>query len=147
MTTQNILLHYSPQRRNLLPVIKEVSREEGFVSETAADLIAKYFNLTRAEVLSAATFYSEVKTKKQPELIIKVCDGANCNLKGSEETLRQIELFLGQKEGDEHNALVKIERVSCFGQCLSGPNVQIGETIYDKIFPDRVIDLLRGYLE
>lgn len=147
MTTQSILLRYSPCRRNLLPVIKEINREEGFISEIAAELIAKYFDLTQAEVLSVATFYDEIKTKKQPELVIRVCDGINCNLKEAEETLRQIELFFGQKEGEECNARVKIERVSCFGQCLSGPNVQIGETIYDKVFPDRVADLLRSYLE
>ncbi len=146
MLTQKILLKYEKKKENLLPAIKEINEEAGFVSEEAIGKIARYFGLAESEIFSAASFYDHINIKKPAEVVIKICDGANCTVKGAEEVLRQIELFFHQKAGDDFNPKVKIQRESCLGQCLVGPVMIVNETVFERVSPEKVDDILRGYI-
>ncbi len=147
MTIEKILLNFSPRRKNLLPALKQVNEHFGVVSEEAIKQMAHFFGLTKVEVFSVASFYDQIRTEQPAELIIQVCDGANCTLKKSNEVIKQIELFFKQKVGDNFNPKVKIERIGCLAQCPFGPNVVINGIVYEKVFPDKVTELLRSYTE
>jgi (2Fe-2S) ferredoxin len=59
---------------------------------------------------------------------ILVCHGPDCTEGGSEEILRLFESEIRRRQLEED---VKLFEYSCFGQCLSGPNVVIGPRIED----------------
>lgn len=146
MNTQKILLQFKSKKENLLPAAKEIQRINGFVSSSAMDKMANYFNLKKAEVFSAVSFYSELRLEKAPSLVIKVCDGANCVNKQGASVLSQIEQFLGQKAEDEFSLKVEIRRESCFGSCERGPIMEVNGTIFEGVVPEKVDDILRDYV-
>jgi (2Fe-2S) ferredoxin len=59
---------------------------------------------------------------------ILVCHGPDCTEGGSDAILRLFEDEILRRELEEH---VRLFEYSCFGQCLSGPNVVIGPRIED----------------
>lgn len=145
MNVQKIILQYEPKKKNLLKVIKEINNQEGFFSLESARRVARHFNLKTAEVFSTASFYDQVKTKNPSNCLIQVCDGANCQTKGADKIIETIEMFLKQKEGDE-NQKFTIERISCLGRCLQGPNVIINGTVYEKMDAGKVIEIIQQHL-
>jgi NADH:ubiquinone oxidoreductase subunit E len=117
----------------------------GYVDEEAMKKIARYFDMLETEIFSAASFYDDIHIKKQPDFVVKVCDGTNCVSKRSEDTIQQVEAYFHQRAGDDNNPKIKIERMSCQGLCLVGPILKINEVVYEKVRPEDVDDILKNY--
>ena len=146
MTTEKILLEFDAQSNNLLPALKKINAVFGYVGETDAQKVADYFSLPLSKVFETTSFYDLIKTKQQPSLVIQVCSGANCAVKSSYKVIREIENQLKIKAGDEFNPKVKLEIISCLGQCGSGPVVIVNGNVFTRVTPSNVDDILRNYL-
>ena len=146
MTIQKILLHYEPGKENLLRAIKEINHYFGHVSKEAVFEIAAYFSMAPSAVYSTASFYDQINTKPVPALVIKVCDGANCEMKLSEKLVSEVEKFFGVRAEDENSPKVRIERVSCLGLCTQGPIMVINDTVFERVMPEKVDEILRNYV-
>lgn len=144
MPITKILLKFEPKKENLLKAIKEINYQEGFISEKTVEILARYFSIKPVEVFSVASFYDEIKVEKPTKILIQICNSANCCLKNSDAIIEVIENFFHQKSGDE-NQKIKIEKISCLGRCLQGPNVVINGTIYEKMNTAKIIEILRQY--
>lgn len=69
------------------------------------------------------------------KLPVSVCIGTNCYLRGSYDTLRR----LIDKARDAGLAgKIDFRATFCFEKCKASPNVQVGETIYGAITPDKI---------
>lgn len=148
MLTQKILLRFEPKKENILQALKEIQKEEGLISHEAIDEVASFFSVAPAQIYSVVSFYDQFKLEKDGNLVveIKICDGANCVVKGAEAVIEEIESFFNQKAGDNFNGKLKIERASCLGFCLQGPIMIINEIVFEKVSPSKVDDILKDYL-
>lgn len=146
MTIEKILLNFDPEMKNLLPALKKISAGFGYVDETAAQKVADYFSIPLSKIFETASFYDLIKTKKQPSLVIQVCSGANCAIESAYKIIREIENQLHIKAGDEFNPNVKLEIISCLGQCGSGPVMVVNGNVFTRVTPSSVDGILRGYL-
>ena len=146
MSLQKILLDFKPEPENLLPVIKEIQKKNKYVSKEDCEKVAKYFSLPLARVFSAASFFDEIKTKKSAKKIIKVCSGGPCLGENSAKVARQIELLLSIEAENDAHPKYKLEYMSCLGLCDQGPVVEIEGNIFEKVRPEMVDDIIRGYI-
>lgn len=133
ITTEKILLEYDPEIRNLLPALNKISAAFGYVSENDAKKAADYFDVPVSKVYETATFYDQIKVEKSPDLVIKVCSGTNCAMNKSFEIIREIENFFHIKAGDENNPKIRLEIISCLGQCGEGPIVVVNDKVYERV--------------
>lgn len=145
MPITKILTKFEPKKENLLRAIKEINATEGYINEKLVEMLARHFSMTPAEVFSAASFYDEINVKKPVQIIIQVCDSANCKIKNSDAIIQAIESFFHQKINDD-SPRVKIEKISCLGRCLQGPNVVINGTVYEKMDSGKIIEILNQYV-
>jgi NADH:ubiquinone oxidoreductase subunit E len=145
MTVEKILLEFNPELKNILPVLKKINISFGYVSEKDAQKVADYFVIPLSKVYETASFYDLIKTKRQPSLIIQVCSGANCAVKNAYGVIAEIENQLRIKAGDEFNPKVKLEVISCLGQCGSGPVVIVNGNVFTKVTPSSIDDILQNY--
>ncbi len=145
-TVEKILLDFDPEMKNLLPALKKISAGFGYVDEIAAQKTADYFSAPLSKIYETASFYDLIKTKKQPSLVIQVCSGANCAVENSYRIIREVENHLHIKAGDEFNPNVRLEIISCLGQCGAGPVMVINGNVFTRVTPNSVDDILRGYL-
>jgi len=145
-TSGKILLEFDPEKRNLLPALKKISAAFGYVSENNAEKIADYFSVPLSKVYETASFYDRVNLKKQPLLAIKICSGTNCTVGRSVEVIREIENYFKIKAGDEDNPKVRLEVVSCLGQCGEGPIAIINGKIYPNATASCIYGILEEYL-
>jgi len=78
------------------------------------------------------------------ELSITICMGSSCYSRGNRRNIEVIQNLLSQQPGD---AQVKVVGHLCDNECLRGPNVQIGETVYHAVDSASLAQLLRHHLE
>lgn len=143
MTIQKILLHYKPQKKNLLPAIKSINEKMGWISDEVVGKIARYFEVSEAHVFSVASFYDEINTQKPALMTIEICDGANCQIKNASKIISSVENFLKIKSGDCSKRFC-LKRMSCVGRCLEGPVVKFRGVFYTKMTADKVIKLIEN---
>jgi NADH-quinone oxidoreductase subunit E len=146
MSIQKILLEFEPKPENLLRAIKEIQKENRYISKNDCDEVARYFSLPLARVFSLASFFDDVKTKKETKKIIKVCSGGPCLMENSVEIMRQIEMMLHIEAENDAHPKWKLEYMSCRGLCDQGPIVMIGDQVFEKVRPEMVDNIISSYL-
>lgn len=87
---------------------------------------------SRRRILGEDVELTDAAKEKVP---VSVCIGTNCYLRGSYDTLRKlIEKARGAGVADTFD----FKATFCFEKCKASPNVQVGETIYGAITPDKI---------
>ena len=124
---------YEKKRENLVPALQDVQERDGFISEEAVSKLAEYFDLSRSDIYSVASFYAQFKFKKPGRHVIKVCKGTACHVRGSGSLLAALEERLGIKEGETTaDGNISLERVACLGACALAPAVVVDEKVYGR---------------
>ena len=146
MGIQKILLKFEPKPENLLAALKEIQKENKYIGKKESEEAARYFSLPLARVFSVASFFDQLKTKKESKKIIRICSGGPCLGEKSMEVARQIEMLLKIELENDAHPKYKLESMSCAGLCDRGPIVEIDGQVFERVRPETVDDMIRNYL-
>jgi formate dehydrogenase subunit gamma len=128
----------------LLPILHAVQDALGYVPENAIPIVAEVLNLSRAEVHGVVTFYHLFRTHPRGEHILYLCRAEACQSMGA----RALEAHARQKlEIDFHETTadgrISLEPVYCLGNCACSPAVMLDETVYGRVTPERLDEILK----
>ena len=115
---------------------------------TEADLkaFAEETGLHESRVHSLASFYSLLSTTPRGKFIIQVCSDIPCYINNSMNVVKELEKILKIKMGQTtYDGLFTIEYSSCLGCCDKAPAMQIGDRLYGKLTPDKIVSILETY--
>ncbi|HSP47442.1 MAG TPA: NAD(P)H-dependent oxidoreductase subunit E [Clostridiaceae bacterium] len=76
-------------------------------------------------------------------MIVEVCIGSSCHLKGSYQVIREIENFI-TREGLEDR--IELKGAFCLGNCTEAVSVRVGERIL-SFSPEDAVRQLEGLME
>lgn len=152
MTTemfQSILTRYPANRKDsLLPLLQEIQREQGYLTEEVLNGVGKYLNLPANKVYGVATFYDQFRFHPQGLYHIRICRGTACHLFGSStfqaELERQLRVKAGQSSKDRRYSL---EISNCLGACDSAPVVSVNDTVYTRVTAEMLTSIINGLKE
>jgi formate dehydrogenase subunit gamma len=130
----------------LLPLLHALQDRFRYVPESAVAIVAKRLNLSRAEVHGVITFYHFFRTTPPGRQTLYICRAEACQAMGS----RSLEQHVRDKlKIDFHETTpdgrFSLEPVYCLGNCACSPAVMIDETVYGRVSPDRIDQLLDGH--
>ncbi len=128
----DIVAHHEGREGPLLPILHDVQKAFGHVSEDAIREIAKLLNLTRAEVFGVVSFYHDFRKEAETRPIIKLCRAEACKARG-------VEALMPIADGQNR---VKVEDIYCLGLCSVGPAAMIGETVHARLDAERFAALV-----
>jgi formate dehydrogenase subunit gamma len=128
----DILAEHAGREGPLLPILHDVQKAFGHISEDAMREIANGLNLTRAEVYGVVSFYHDFRKNPETRPTIKLCGAEACKARGV-DALQDI--VKGQTR-------VKVETVYCLGLCAIGPAAMIEEKVYARLNAERLSALL-----
>jgi formate dehydrogenase subunit gamma len=128
----------------LLPILHAIQDRLGYVPETAVPIVAEVLNLSRAEVHGVVTFYHFFRTQPPGKQTLYVCRAEACQSMGS----RDLEKYAQKKLGVEFHETTadgrfSLEPVYCLGNCACSPAVMVDETVYGRVTPDRLDEILQ----
>jgi formate dehydrogenase subunit gamma len=128
----DILAEHAGREGALLPILHDVQKRYGHVSEDAMREIAHALNLTRAEVYGVVSFYHDFRTEAELRPVLKLCRAEACKARGVEALVPVA----------EDQTRVKVEPVYCLGLCSVGPAALVGETVHARLDSTRLTALL-----
>jgi NADH-quinone oxidoreductase subunit E len=143
-TIKNIIERYPVKRGVIIQILQDVHEEYNYLPRPALDEVAKQLELPVAKVYSVATFYKAFSLKERGKIIIKVCKGTACHIRGAELICNEIETLLGVKGGETTPDLeYTIEEVNCVGACAMAPVVVINDKYHGSMKPEKMRKLVK----
>ena len=119
----DILAEHKDREGPLLPILHDVQKGFGHVSEDAMREIASALNLTRAEVYGVVSFYHDFRKEAEARPVLKLCRAEACKARGVEALV---------PIADNQNR-VKVEAIYCLGLCAVGPSAMVGDTVHARL--------------
>ena len=115
------------QPGGLLPALHALQAEFGWIPKPAMAFLANEFNLSRAEVFGAASFYHDFRLEGPAgRHVLKLCRAEACQSVGAEKLAAQIKQHLGLNWNETSaDGEWTLEPVFCLGLCASGPSAMI----------------------
>jgi NADH-quinone oxidoreductase subunit F len=123
---EEIVARYPVKRSALLPTLRLVQEQEGWISREAMEYIAKLLDLSPAQVKDTASFYTMFHLEPKGETVIEVCTTLSCALGGAEKLLGHTCRKLGiEPGGTTADGRFTVKEVECLAACGGAPAVQV----------------------
>lgn len=146
--TLGVLKKWKGKRGALIMALHDVQGLYGYVPWDDAVIVAEELNVPVARIYEVLTFYNYFKTKSPGKIMISVCDGTACHIKGAEKLISAVENELGIKEGETTpDELFHLQVVRCLGCCGLAPVVVINGKTYGKVDPVMIPKMIKEWRE
>ncbi|MBK9252771.1 MAG: formate dehydrogenase subunit gamma [Proteobacteria bacterium] len=130
----------------LLPLLHALQGELGFIPAEAVPRIARSLNLSRAEVHGVISYYHYFRTQRPGRHIVRICRAEACQAMNGEATEAHAKRSIGADyHGTSADGAFTLEAVYCLGNCAAGPSVMIDDTLYGRVTPERLDELLKQW--
>lgn len=142
-TLDRILEGRRSQPNQLIEVLQDVQEEAGYVSEKDMRNVAQGLGVPLIEVFRVASFYKAFRLKPTGKIVLTLCLGTACHVRGSRLLLDQAMMQLSIKLGETtRDGIFSIECVNCLGACAMGPIVKENEIFHDHMTPGKLRKLI-----
>ncbi len=131
-------------REAAVDVMKELQKHYGWLTDEAVGEAAALLGLTPLQVEELATFYEMIYRRPVGRKVIHVCDSISCWSVGGEAVMDHLQKRLGIRPGETTgDGAFTLIPCCCLGNCGEGPTMMIGDTLYGRLTPERVDEILR----
>ena len=117
-----LLATLSDEKGPVLMALQLMQKEFGYVDKACVELIANYFNKSRADVHGVLTFYHDLHTTPPTEHQISICVAEACQAVGARELPSAVKAKFADEAKDAY----------CFGNCALGPAAMVDGKIIGR---------------
>lgn len=134
----SIVASLKHQRGALMPILRRIQDDLGWVPPESIPLIAHELNLSRAEVHGVVSFYHDFRHEPPGRNIIRICRAESCQAMGAvalaEHARKRCGVDFG---GTSVDGAFTLEAVYCLGNCACSPAVVINGELLGRMTPER----------
>jgi NADH-quinone oxidoreductase subunit E len=135
-------------RESLMPILQGIVEKHNYLTDEAMVEVARELDISAAEVYGTASFYTFLETSVRGKYIIRVCKTITCSMKGKAEIIQTIEDMLKIKVGETtSDKMFSLIETNCIGWCHKAPAILINEMPYTELTAEKVVEVLKGYLQ
>lgn len=137
---------YSDQQENLIPLLQEIQKKEGFIAEKDIVELSRNLRIPSSKIYGVATFYNQFRFQPVGKYHIQLCRGTACHVLGSSTVLEKLCTHLGIKPGDTtRDGMFSIEVVACIGACGLAPVIAVNGEFHAKVTPEKLTEIIDNY--
>ncbi|MDX2432058.1 MAG: NAD(P)H-dependent oxidoreductase subunit E [Bacteroides sp.] len=135
------------QAHAVIPILQAIQGRYNYLPEEALRRVCEISEITPAQIVGVASFYSQFRFKPAGKHMIKVCVGTACHVKGAVQVYDAMkrELGLAESEDTTPSGDYTIEKVNCLGCCTLAPVVQIDEVTYGHVSTSKVASVISDF--
>jgi len=132
---------------SVIPILQAIQEKYNYLPEEALRRVCEFSEITPAQIVGVASFYSQFRFTPAGEHMIKVCVGTACHVKGSGLVYDAMKRELGLDEDQDTTSsrAYTIEKVNCLGCCTLAPVVQIDEVTYGHVSTSQVGSIIKDF--
>lgn len=129
----------------LVPVLRRVQQECGWLPPPAQDWVARFLSVTLMEVHEVVSFYPMLHGKPVGRHVIHVCRTLSCEACGSRELWRHLQQKLGVgRGGTTADGRFTLRAAECLASCGTAPVMLIDNVRHEHVTPPRADALLEA---
>jgi len=140
-----IIQKYKGKKSALIPILQKIQEHIGFIPVEVQKKVAKMLGIPEKDVYGVVTFYSFFSMIPGGENNIRVCMGTACFVSGGkiilEKLVKEFGIEPGQTTADRKYSL-QVNR--CLGTCGISPVIVVNDKFYQKVNPEKVIDIIHS---
>jgi len=146
--TRKMLVKWKAKRGSLIMALHEIQGAFGYVPWDAMEVVSEELKIPMAQIYSVLTFYNHFKLTAPGKVVISVCDGTACHIKGGQSVIEAFEKELGVAAGvTTPDGLFYIQIVRCLGCCGLAPVVVVNGKTYGRVTPLDVPKIIAEWRE
>ncbi len=135
------------KRSAVMPLLYLAQRQDGYVTKTALEDIAKMLEISSTEVAQVVGFYTLFHDKPAGKYRMQVCTDLPCALRGVDRFMQDLCANLGIQVGETTaDGLITLEAVTCLAGCDRAPMFQIqsrdGLQYHENMSVDKTMELV-----
>lgn len=135
------------QQKSVIPILQSIQEKYNYLPEEALRRVCEISDITPAQIVGVASFYSQFRFTPAGQHMIKVCVGTACHVKGAEQVYDAMkrELDLDENEDTTKSGQYTLEKVNCLGCCTLAPVVQIDQVTYGHVSTAQVGSIVADF--
>ncbi|MBN2563322.1 MAG: NAD(P)H-dependent oxidoreductase subunit E [Phycisphaerae bacterium] len=145
-TARDILDRYPEgDTTGLIHALQDIQAAFGYVPYEAVQLLCEHLNVPISKAFSAATFYKAFSLKPKGKVVIRVCTGTACHIRGAQTLVDEVCAALNIAPGETTEDLkFTLETVNCVGACAMAPVVSLNGEYHGSVQPGDLAKRIQG---
>jgi NADH:ubiquinone oxidoreductase subunit E len=141
-----VVQRYGAHPEALVEVLRDLSKETGYLSKEMLEVVARRLGLPQSQVLGVASFYSMINVEPRGRHVVLFCQDAPCHIVGGKAVWEALERELGIPFGaTTPDGEWSLLTTSCIGACSVGPVMMVDDDIFGNLTPEKVHEILGRY--
>ncbi len=133
------------QPQQLIEALQDIQGSFGYLSQPNMLAVSKGLGVPLIEVYRVASFYKAFRLKPTGRIVLTMCLGTACHVRGAQLLLNQAATQLGIEPGEvTPDGLFSIEHVNCLGACALGPIVKENDIYHHHMTPGKLRKLIES---
>ena len=138
--------NYEAKESNLIQILHYAQAIFGYLPEKVLKFVAGEMDLPLSKVSGVVSFYSLFSTQPKGKHSIKVCLGTACYVRGGKKIVDKIKDLLDIDVGETTKDMnFSLEVMRCIGACGLAPAIAIDDTVYKRVNPNKLRQILAKY--
>ena len=127
----------------VLPCLRRVQEERGFIAEEDIDALAAYIGVPRIQIEEVLSFYTQFRREPVGRWHLEVCRNVSCSMRGAERLLGHLQHKLGVEPGETtDDGRFTLKTCECLGSCGTAPVLVVNDEYHENMSVERVDELL-----
>ncbi len=144
----SIIDHWGPKPSSLLQIMLDINHKYHYLPKESVDRVSERLKMPLGHVYSVATFFKVFSLKPRGRVIMHVCTGTACHVKGTPKLLDRLAQDMKLLPGETTEDLaITLETVNCVGACASAPVVVADGVTYAEVTPNAISKLAKEFKE
>jgi NADH-quinone oxidoreductase subunit E len=128
----------------VLPCLRRIQEERGFVAEEDIDGLAAYLGVPRIQIDEVLSFYTWFRRAPVGKFHLEVCRNVSCSMRGSERLIGHLCRRLGVEEGGTtSDGRFTLKTAECLGSCGTAPVMVVNDEYHENMSSEKADELLR----
>lgn len=130
----------------LMQTLHKAQELFGYLPIEVQKFVSEKTKIPMAEVYGVATFYTQFSLEPKGKHTVGVCMGTACYVKSAQlvldELVKTLKISVGETTED---GLFTLEATRCLGCCGLAPVIMIGDSVYGKVDPKKIPEIIDSY--
>lgn len=140
-----IIARKGAESRSLIAVLQEAQEYYGYLPKEVLQAVAKRLKVPLSRVYGVVTFYSQFCLTRRGKVVIKLCDGTACHVKGAPKTIDYLRNEKGLEPGGttpDYGYTLSV--VYCLGACALAPTLYLNDQVVTNATAERLAEKLKS---
>lgn len=140
-----VLNHYEKgDQRSLIHALQDIQAAFNYIPFEAVEALCEHIDVPISKAFSAATFYKAFSLDPKGDIIIRICTGTACHIRGAQVIVDELVTELNIKPGGTTKDLkFTVETVNCVGACAMAPVVSVNGKYHGKVKPGDMTQVVK----